>query len=72
MSAHEHNFQYMGLVYAYDEKPLSGSGAHARFYEDKFFCTACLEIRYQGKRYQGNSYSPVIEGSSPKESQWSR
>jgi hypothetical protein len=68
MTLHVHTFQFMGLVYGYDQHPLAGSSARARYYEDKFFCTTCLEIRYVDKRYHGNSYNTLIEGAAPKES----
>lgn len=61
----EHNYQYQGVVY-YDGYQLSGSSACARFYEDKYYCSKCLDIKYGNKREHGNNYQNPIAGTIPK------
>jgi hypothetical protein len=61
----DHNYQFQGVVYSYGHQ-LVGSGARAVFYEDKYFCTNCLDIKFLNKREHGNSYQKAIEGTMPK------
>ena len=65
MSECEHNYQFQGTVYGYYSHPMAGSGAHERWYKDRYFCTKCLSIRDLNQRDQGNSYSKPIEGTVP-------
>lgn len=61
-----HAWSYMGIVYSFTKYPLPGSGAYGRVYEDKFFCTRCLETQYINAREMGDSYQKPIPGSLPK------
>lgn len=62
----EHMYTFAGVVYSHADWPLPGSGACARYYEDKFFCQRCLQTKYANKRENGNSYIKPIQGSMPK------
>lgn len=65
MSSCDHNFQFQGVIY-YDGYQLPGSGACARFYADRYYCTKCLDVVDKNKREVGNSYHKPIEGTFPK------
>ena len=62
----DHMYTFAGVVYSLADRPLPGSGAYARYYEDKFFCQRCLQTKYANRRETGNSYHKPIEGSMPK------
>ena len=66
MTECDHKFVYRGLVYSHSAYPLPGTGAHARIYEDAYFCEKCLEERWRNAREIGNSYQKPIAGSIPK------
>lgn len=61
----EHNWGYQGLVWHLGRE-RAGSSARDMVYEDRYFCTKCLEIKDINRRIHGNSYEKVIEGSHPK------
>ena len=61
----EHSYAFQGVVYS-DSGNVPGSGAQYRYYEDKYYCTKCLDIRYGGARVLGNSYGAPINGAFPK------
>jgi len=61
----EHNWQYQGVVHS-EGSQLPGSGARDRVYQDRYFCTKCLEIVDKNPRVRGNTYWKPIEGSFPK------
>ena len=65
MNCEEHNYQYQGVVHSLGNM-LSGSGARERVYEDSYYCTKCLDIKYLNRRVAGNNYSKPIEGTMPK------
>lgn len=61
-----HEYQYCGVVYSQGDR-CPGSGAHYRVYEDKFFCSRCLDTQYRNRRTNGHStYDKVLVGSMPK------
>lgn len=62
----EHNYQFQGVVYSSSRYQVPGSGAHEREYEDCYYCTKCLDMKYINKRTQGNDYSKPIEGTMLK------
>lgn len=64
-TACEHHWQYQGVVYSHGHQ-LPGSGAQARIYEDRYFCSRCLATADRNPREMGNSYVKPIEGSYPK------
>ena len=66
MSECEHAFQYCGVVYSHSDYSMPGTGARQRYLEDKFFCSKCLETRYENRRPYGNSYQDVPNGTLPK------
>ena len=61
----EHNWQYQGVVFS-SGRQLPGSGAHEWVYEDRYYCTKCLEVVDKYVRRLGDTYSKTIEGSMPK------
>lgn len=61
----EHNFMFQGIVYSHGD-PMPGSGAMYRTYEDKYYCTKCLQVLYRNDRQISNSYQKPIEMSTPK------
>lgn len=60
-----HQFEYQGTVYSSGSQ-LPGSGACEMVYEDRYYCTKCLEIVDKRKRVLGNTYSKAIMGTLPK------
>ena len=62
----EHKFIFKGLVYSNSTYSLPGSGAHARRYEDSYFCEKCLLNIHNNVREIGNSYEKPLPGSIPK------
>ena len=65
MSECEHSYQFQGVVYSSGYQ-LPGSGACVRQYEDRYFCSRCLNIVDKNMRTQGNDYGKPIEGSFTK------
>lgn len=61
----EHNYQFQGVVYSHKHQ-LPGSSAYERIYEDRYYCTKCLDVKDVHSRVQGNSYQHPIQGSFPK------
>ena len=61
----EHNWQYQGVVYSAGYQ-LAGSGAHERVYQDRYYCTKCLEVKDCNLRVSGNTYERPKEGAFPK------
>jgi hypothetical protein len=60
-----HQWQYQGVVYSTGaQRP--GSGACDRVYEDKYFCSKCLDAAYRNSRVVGHDYNKAIEGTLPK------
>ena len=66
MSDCEHNYQYQGVVWSLAEWSMPGSGAREVRYEDRYYCTRCLNTVDKSPRYIGNSYGKTIEGAYPK------
>lgn len=63
----EHHFQFQGVVRSLGHRdPGSEFGARHRVYEDRYYCTRCLEVRDVNPRYEGNDSRKPIEGSVPK------
>lgn len=62
----EHQFQYQCVVYSASLYPLPGSGAHARQYEDRYYCTKCLQVEDRNLRTIGNTYDKPVLGTFPK------
>lgn len=62
----EHNYEYRGMVFSHSSRPIPGSGALARYYEDRYFCTKCLKIEDVNRSIDGNSYYDVKYGATPK------
>ena len=61
----EHNWQFQNVVYSYGPQ-CPGSSARDRIYEDRYFCTKCLEVKDMKPRVVGNSYGSVVQGAMPK------
>lgn len=61
----EHNYQFQGKGYSHEDYPMPGTGAHARYYEDVYFCTKCLNYVKKNRVYKGNSYENPLDGSFP-------
>lgn len=61
----EHNWQFQSTVYSYGHQ-CAGSSARDRIYEDRYYCTKCLDVKDVRPREIGNNYSPVIVGAVPK------
>lgn len=62
----DHDYRFQNVVYHYSEYSLPGSSAHARIYEDVYYCVKCLDTKYRSPRTIGNSYQKAIEGTFPK------
>ena len=62
----EHKYQYQGTVYWSGEYNLSGSGAHARIYGDRYYCEKCLDTQIKNERIEGNDYNKPLPGTLPK------
>ena len=58
-------YQYQGIVWSHGNM-VPGSGAHYMVYEDRYFCTVCLETKDTNRRIMGNSYEKTIPWSVPK------
>ena len=61
----EHNYAFQGVVYS-DSGNVPGSGAQYRHYEDKYYCTKCLDFQFRNKRQIGVSYREPIAGTFKK------
>ena len=66
MTEHEHNFAKEGIVYEVQNYKLPGSGACPVFYYNSFFCTICLERRYEVLPVQTSSYDKIALDATPK------
>lgn len=55
----EHRFAYQGPVTWPSEHPLPGTGAHARYYGDAYFCERCLTLHVRNERVLGTTYEKV-------------
>ncbi len=64
--SHIHSYTYQGTVYWLNERPLPGSGAHARIYADRYFCETCLDTQLRNERTHGNSYDKPLPGTLPR------
>lgn len=62
----EHRYIYQGTVYWHEDYPISGSGAYARVYGDRYYCERCLDTVIRNQRTQGNSYYNPIAGTLPR------
>lgn len=60
----EHNFQFQGVVYK-SGRQLPGSGACARHYFDRYYCTKCLTTADRNEREHGNDYGKALDGTVP-------
>lgn len=67
MTEHTHAFVYQGVQYADGDNHLPGTGATQRYYAHVYFCTSCLEKRYE--KIQGHddecSYFKVLFNAVP-------
>ena len=61
-----HNFQYQGKVYEDVASNMPGSYARHRYYEDRYFCTKCLQVADLNRTQEGNSYGEPKYGASRK------
>lgn len=61
----KHTYEFQGVVYSFGHQ-LPGSGAHEVIYEDRYYCTQCLDVVDKNPRVKGNSYEKRIVGSFPK------
>ncbi len=64
---HEHDWVYKGIVFSHSKTPMSGTGAHARYYAEAFYCRRCLEAQYKNlDSHDQSSYSKVLYNASPR------
>jgi hypothetical protein len=62
MAEHEHNFTFGGVVY----KDTVNAHGNSRSYYNFFYCTICLEKRYEVLPVRGDSsYSPIRFNATP-------
>jgi hypothetical protein len=66
MTACEHSYSHKGVVYETGDRPFSGTSARPVRYYDAYFCTRCLDMRYERLTGEYDSYGQIRFGATPK------
>lgn len=62
----EHQYAYQGVQYAEGAYNRPGSGAKSRYYSHVYFCSVCLDKKYeQIENIDDNSYNAIRFNAVP-------